>query len=507
MTRRGRITIQIKVRVGDVTEVECDALIVNLFEGVTHPGGATGAVDRALGGQIASLIAAGEIKGKLGEAPVIHTAGRIPAVRVIVAGLGKSENFSVETVHKAAAASLRAAKKKACRRIATILHGAGIAGMDAERSAQAVVEGAFIGDFEPDAYKTSERETEVESLTIIERDADKARAAKQAAAAGEIIAREMNRARSLVNMPANELSPSDFAQEACRRAEEVGLDCEVLDEKELEKQGFGLITAVGKGSARPPRMVVLRHLPRKRGPVAGLVGKGITFDSGGLSLKTAEQMELMKGDMAGAAAVLSAICAIAQLKVPTNVAAVMPLADNMPGGSATRPGDVIKTYGGKTVEITNTDAEGRLILADALAYAAKSGCTHLVDVATLTGAMVIALGRITTGVLGNNRELMERIKAAAGKAGERVWEMPLFDEYREQIKSPIADMKNVGGRPAGPITAAMFLKEFVGETPWVHLDIAGTSWNEGDLSHMAKGPTGVAVRTLVELCRDFSITV
>jgi len=504
LTHFRRPTIQIKVRVGDVTEVECDALIVNLFDGVTHPGGATGAVDRALGGQITALIAAGEIKGKLGEAPVIHTAGRIPAARVIVAGLGKSADFSVEAVHKAVASSVRAAKKKACRRIATILHGAGIAGMNTDRSAQAVVEGAFIGDFDPDSYKTSEREKEIEFLTIIERDADKARSAKQAAAAGEIIAREMNQARSLVNMPANELSPSDFAKEAQRRAEALGLDCEVLDEKQIEKQGFGLLTAVGRGSARPPRLVVLRHQPRKRGPVIGLVGKGITFDSGGLSLKPAENMELMKGDMAGAAAVLSAICAIAQLKVPTNAAAFMPLAENMPGGSATRPGDVIKTYAGKSVEIINTDAEGRLILADALAYAAKSGATHLVDVATLTGAMVIALGRITTGVLGNNRDLMERIKAAAEKAGERVWEMPLFDEYREQIKSPIADMKNIGGRPAGPITAAMFLKEFVGDTPWVHLDIAGTSWNEGDLSYMAKGPTGVPVRTLVELCRDFA---
>lgn len=476
---------------------------MNLFEGVTHPGGATGAVDRALGGQITSLIAAGEIKGKLGEAPVIHSAGRVPAARVIVAGLGKRENFGVETVHKAVGASVRAAKKRRCRRIATILHGAGIAGMETERSAQAVVEGAFIGDFEPDAYKTSERETEIESLIIIEREPDKARQAEKAAAIGEIIAREMNRARSLVNMPANELSPSDFAREAQRRAEELGLGCQVVGADQLEKEGFGLITAVGKGSERPPQLVILRRQPKKRGPVVALVGKGITFDSGGLSLKTAEQMELMKGDMAGAAAVLCAVCAIAQLKVGANVMALMPLADNMPGGRATRPGDVIKSYGGKTVEITNTDAEGRLILADALAFAAKNGATHIVDVATLTGAMVIALGKITTGILGNDKELLQRVKAAAEKAGERVWEMPLFDEYGEQIKSPIADMKNVGGRPAGPITAAMFLREFVGETPWAHLDIAGTSWNENGLPHMAKGPTGVAVRTLVELCRDF----
>lgn len=477
---------------------------MNLFEGVTHPGGATGAVDRALGGQIASLIAAGEIKGKLGEAPVIHSAGRIPAARVIVAGLGKRENFGVETVHKAVGASVRAAKKRRCRSIATILHGAGIAGMETGRSAQAVVEGAFIGDFEPGAYKTSERETEIESLIIIEREPDKAKQAEKAAAIGEIIAREMNRARALVNMPANELSPSDFAREAQRRAEELGLECQVLGADQLEKEGFGLITAVGKGSERPPQLVILRRQPKKRGPVMALVGKGITFDSGGLSLKPPERMELMKGDMAGAAAVLAAACVIAQLKVGTNVMALMPLADNMPGGRATRPGDVIKGYGGKTVEITNTDAEGRLLLADALAFAAKNGATHIVDVATLTGAMVIALGKITTGVLGNDKELLARVKAAAEKAGERVWEMPLFDEYGEQIKSPIADMKNVGGRPAGPITAAMFLKEFVGETPWVHLDIAGTSWNENGLPHMAKGPTGVTVRTLVELCRDFS---
>jgi len=502
-SRRER-NMEIQVVSGDVTFVQCDALIVNLFEGVQEPGGATGAIDRALDGQIGALIRAGEIKGKVAETTVIHCHGRLPAERVIVAGLGRREDFSLEVTHKAAGAAARTATRKGCRRLASILHGAGAGMLDAGRAAQAVVEGVAIGVFDVGAYKTADREpSDVETLTLIESDASKARQARAGVKVGEITAEATNYARKLVNEPANELSPEGFAQEARRVAEEQGLECAVLGPKELEKQGFGGIMAVGKGSARPPQLITLRYSPRKRGPTLAFIGKGVMFDSGGISLKPSENMELMKGDMAGAAAVLAAIEALSKLKAKVNIMGVIPAVENLPSGSATRPGDVAKMYGGKTVEIVNTDAEGRLILADALAYAREQGATHMVDVATLTAAVVIALGRLTYGVLGNDEELVKRVKDAAAAAGEKAWELPLFPEYREQIKSPIADIKNTGGRPAGPITAALFLKEFVDGTPWVHLDIAGTYWNESDVSYMPKGPTGSAVRTLIELARWF----
>jgi leucyl aminopeptidase len=485
-----------------VNEVEADALVVNLFEGVREPGGATGAVDAALRGQIGRLIEVGEIKGTLNEVTVVHTDGRLPAARVVVAGLGKREEFNLETIYKAVGSAARSLQRRGCKKIASILHGAGAGGVDAERSAQAVVEAVSVATYHPGAYKTLEpAPVPIEELLLVERDASRAAKARRGARVGEVVAEAVAWTRKLVNEPANNLSPRRMAEEAKRLANLHGLDIEVLEQPELERRGFGGLVAVGKGSEETPVLITLRRQPRRGGPLVALVGKGIMFDSGGISIKPSEGMELMKGDMSGAAAVLGAMDAVCRLKLRVNLIAAIPCAENLPSGRATKPGDVIKTLSGKTVEIVNTDAEGRLILADAITHARNEGATHIVDLATLTGACIVALGNITSGLMGNDEDLIEKVRRAASRAGEKVWLLPLFPEYREQNTSLIADVKNTGGRPAGAITAASFLQEFVGNTPWAHLDIAGTYWNEKEVPFIAKGPTGVGVRTLVELIR------
>jgi leucyl aminopeptidase len=308
-------------------------------------------------------------------------------------------------------------------------------------------------------------------------------------------------ARELANEPGNALTPREFASRTAALASEAGVDVEILDERQIEALGMGLLLGVARGSAEPPRLIVFRYNPpgAPEKPVLGLVGKGITFDTGGISIKPAEKMEQMKDDMAGGAAVACAMRAIALLKAPMRVIGVVPTTENMPGGRAVKPGDVLKSAAGKTVEVINTDAEGRLILGDGLWYARKLGATHLVDVATLTGAVVVALGKITSGLFGAPDEWVETVRRVADRAGDRSWAMPLFDEYRDQIKSDIADMMNTGGRAAGSITAAMFLKEFADGVPWVHMDIAGTAWADEAKPYLPKGPSGVAVRTLAAL--------
>jgi len=325
--------------------------------------------------------------------------------------------------------------------------------------------------------------------------------AGRAVARGRILGESCNLARELANEPGNTLTPREFAKRAAAIASDAGVKVEILDEQQIEKLGMGLLLGVARGSSEPPRLIVFRHDPpgAPEAPVLGLVGKGITFDTGGISLKPAEKMEQMKDDMAGGAAVACAMRAIALLKAPVRVIGVVPTTENMPGGRAIKPGDILKSAAGKTVEVINTDAEGRLILGDGLWYARQLGATHLVDVATLTGAVVVALGKSTSGLFGTPPEWVERVRKVADRAGDRVWPMPMFDDYKEQLKSEIADFTNTGGRPAGSITAAMFLKEFAGDLPWAHLDIAGTAWMEEAKPFQPKGASGVAVRTLAEL--------
>ncbi len=491
--------MDIKTTAGDISGVAADAIIVNLLEGVKHPGGATGAVDQALGGIISKLIADGEIKGKRHEMTLVHSMGRIKPDRVLVAGLGKEKELSTSRVREVTAESCRYLRKVGCRKIASILHGSGAGGIDPEASAQAITEGALLGTYTFRRHQTKDSEEgEIKELRIVYREKKGIASLERAVKKGRILAEATIMARDMANEPANFMTPSDMQEVALKVAGEQGQECYVLEQADMEQLEMGAILGVARGSVQPPKMIVLSY--KGGGPAGrtiGLVGKGITFDSGGISIKPSERMGDMKGDMAGGAAVIAAMRAIGELKPGINVTGIVPATENLPDGSALKPGDVVKASNGKTIEVVNTDAEGRLILADALSYARKLKLSPVVDIATLTGACQIALGEFCTGAFGNDQGLIDRIKKAGDESGECIWQMPMYDEFKELNKSDIADIKNSGGRYGGAITAAQFLSEFIEDTPWVHLDIAGTSRTEKERGPLVKGETGVIVRTLV----------
>ena len=494
--------MEIRVVAGDVAHIQTPALIVNLFEGATQPGGATGAVDRALDGAISKLMADGEVKGKRGEMTLVHTFGRLGAARVVVAGLGKEKDFTADTVRRVTAEACRFLRARGVTRLATIAHGTGVAGLATSASGQAIAEGAILGLYRFRHYfSDDEDQRDVTELTIVERDAVRARELEEGVRVGRILAEASAMARDMVNEPANVMTPSRMAEIAQEMSREYALEVEVLDETRMEALGMGALLGVARGSSQPPRLIVLRYWgdQENRSQALGLVGKGITFDSGGISIKPASGMEEMKGDMAGGASVIAAMKALAQLKPVVNVTGVVAATENMPGGSAQRPGDVVRTMSGKTIEVVNTDAEGRLVLADALSYAVKLGVSHIVDIATLTGACVVALGHVCTGVMGNDQALIDRVINAGKATGEKMWQLPIFDEYREQIKSAVADIKNTGGRDAGAITGALLIGQFAADKPWAHLDIAGTAFTSKEDGYVTRGGTGVPVRTLAEL--------
>ncbi|KPJ53377.1 MAG: hypothetical protein AMJ37_01480 [Dehalococcoidia bacterium DG_18] len=493
--------MEVKVVSGDITGLPLSAIIVNLFEGAKKTGGATAAVDKALGGLITQLIAVGEIKGKRNEITLIHSMGKIAAERVVVAGLGKEEELTLSVIRGVAAEACRFLRKVGATQVATIAHGAGVGGIDAEKSAQAVIEGAMLGLYTFRKHQTKEAEEgEIEQLLIVERDEERLAALERGCAKGRIMAEATNLARDMANEPANYMTPSHMAEVAQRVADEWGFECRILEQADMEQLGMGALLSVARGSRQPPKLILLSY---KGGDSAksplGLVGKGITFDSGGISIKPSEGLGDMKGDMAGGAAVIAVMRAIGELRPKVNVTALVPATENLPDGAALKPGDIVQASNGKTIEVVTTDAEGRLILADALCYASNLGLSPVVDVATLTGACHIALGDFCTGAFGNNQELVDRVIKAGEEAGEYIWQMPMYEEYKEQNKSDIADIKNSAGRWGGAITGAQFLAEFVAETPWVHLDIAGPSRAEKDRTYLVKGATGVAVRTLVNL--------
>ena len=495
--------MDIRVAAGDIAKQDVGAVVVNLFKGVRSPSGATGAVDRALGGAISQLIEDGEITGKSGETTLIHTLGRIPPARVMVAGLGDRDDFSLDVVRRVTAESCRQLCGIGVQRLATIAHGAGVGGLDAHSTGQAIAEGAILGLYHFDKYKSSEEDGgKIEQLTIVEFDESKAKEIEQGVSDGGIVADSVNLCRDMVNEPANFMTPARMAEAALEVARGTSIELDVLERDDIRQLGMGAFIGVSQGSPEPPKLIVMRYLgnPDDR-RILGLLGKGITFDSGGISLKPASNMGAMKGDMAGGAAVIAAMKAIGRFRPPINVTAIVPATENMPSGRAQRPGDVVRTLSGKTIEIDNTDAEGRLVLADAAAYANSIGVTHIVDVATLTGAVRVALGGVCTGAFGNNQEFTDTVVAAGESAGERIWQMPTYDDYREQYKSDVADIKNTGGSPAGSITGAMIIGEFVGDAAWVHLDIAATSMSDYTKGHNVKGATGVPVRTLIELSR------
>jgi leucyl aminopeptidase len=493
--------VEIRVVTADVAAFRCDAAVVNLFEGVKEPGGATRALDATLDGAIRKLIRAGEITGKWGSQTLVHTLGRLPAERVLVMGLGKANEFTLDRVRAVSAEALKALRKAGARQVATIVHGAGAAGFNPAQAAQALVEGAMLGLYRFARYKPENDDArEITALSLLERDRAKQRALTEAVRRGRILAEATNAARDLVNEPGNTLTPSELARRGRTMARRAGVGCRVLGPRDLGRMGARALLGVARGSHEPPRMLILEYRGgRPGGPHLGLVGKGITFDSGGISLKPAENMEAMKGDMAGAAAVLAATCAVARLGLPITVTAIIPTTENLPSGTALKPGDILRAMSGKTIEVINTDAEGRLVLADALCSARRRGASHLVDVATLTGACVVALGSVNSGAFSNHQGLLDIVLAAGKSAGEKIWPMPMDPEYDDLIKSEVAEIKNSGGRKGGAITGAKFLQHFVEDTPWVHLDIAGTSDADKEKGCQPKGATGVMVRTLVQV--------
>jgi leucyl aminopeptidase len=481
-------------------DLHTDLLIIPVFADDDFADHAT--LDAASGGEVQRARERGELTGKLYDVLATATSSTgWKAPRVVLVGAGARADMTSDHLRRIAIVGGLAARQRRLTRVAVTHRAATRVG--AEEAAQAIAEGLCLANFDGGSYRTGPAPSWIEAAQVRVSD-DGGAGLREALERGHVLGDSSNHARMLANAPGNELTPRVFAERAHAIATEAGLSCEILDEQRIASLMMGMLLGVARGSQEPPRLVVLRHEPPNAipGVVLGLVGKGITFDTGGISIKPADNMDKMKDDMSGGAAVICAMSAIARLKVPVRVVAVVPMTENMPGGKAVKPGDILTSAAGKTVEVINTDAEGRLILGDGLWYVRQLGATHLVDIATLTGACVVALGKTTTGLFGTPDGWVETVRRASVRAGDRTWPMPVFDDYKDQLKSEIADFTNTGGRPGGAITAAIFLKEFTGDLPWVHMDIAGTAWAEDAKPYQPKGPTGVGVRTLVELALD-----
>ncbi len=485
--------MNVQIKTGDVLREPSELAVLALFQDTTLPP------------DVAGLLEPKDFRGGVGETLPLYPRDTLAARRLLLVGMGKRETFTSETLRCVSATAVQKAREL---QVAAVTIGVGDSlPLPSDAAAQAFVEGAELGAYRYWQYRTgltSEQTFRVERVTVFTAASDKL--ARQGAADGQAIARGVNFARDLVNSPGYVMTPEKLAAEALALGKRLGLRVQVLDKAQLTKQGFGGILAVGQGSANEPRFIAMEYGAAKKGtPTICLVGKGITFDSGGLSLKPADAMETMKSDMGGAGAVLGAMQVVAELKLPLHVVGLIASAENMPSSTAYRPGDVIKTLSGKTIEVLNTDAEGRIVLSDALFYAQRYKPAAIVELSTLTGAVIIALGAHAIGMIGTNQELADKLNRAGEASGERVWQLPLWDEYRDMIKSEIADLKNVGGRAAGSITAGAFLAAFVGDYPFVHLDIAGTAWADKPAkSYNAPGATGVGVRLLTEFLRHYA---
>ena len=493
--------MEIKAGKADISKIKADAILLGVFEGVKELSGDLANIDHGLNGEVAKLIRQGEIKGKHGEVTVIHSFDKIPASRVAIIGLGKSKELNEDKIRVAIAGACRILRRACAKHIAAVLVGAGIGNITPLNSAQAITEGAILGLYTFNRHITKKLErAEIERIIIIGPDISNRKAIQRGILEGKILAEAANLARDMVNEPSNYMTPTRMAEEAKGIADKYGLELDILEKEQMKELGMGAMLAVAKGSQEPPMFIVLKYRGNTSNKVdIALVGKGITFDSGGISLKPSENMGDMKGDMAGGASVIAAIGAVAQLKPKVNVMAIVAATENLPSGTALKPADILTAMNGKTIEVESTDAEGRLTLADALGYANKQGVKHIIDIATLTGACVVALGDVTTGAFTNNQELVDKVVAAGATVGDKIWQMPMFEEYKEQNKSEVADLKNTGGRKAGAITAALFVGEFAENTPWVHLDIAGTSFLDKPKGYYSKGATGVPTRTLIKL--------
>jgi leucyl aminopeptidase len=461
-------------------------------------------LDAATGGSLGKLAAAGELTGKFLEVTLLHFPPGLAAQRLLVLGAGKRERFGTAELRKLAGTAARNLKSRQVKTLSFLAR-------EGERSAaaaQAIAEGLILANFDSDKYKTDKKPgSDLTAATLGGWPEASRSEAEAGLRRGRIVAESQNFARALGNEPSNRLTPTMLGERAEAMAREARLTIEVFDKKKIEALKMGALLSVAQGSAEEPRLMIVTYTPENvapSAPVLGLVGKAITFDTGGISIKPANDMEKMKYDMCGGAAMLGAMRALSALRPACKIIAVVPSTENMPGGRAQKPGDVQISMAGKSIEVINTDAEGRLILADALAYARQLGCTHLIDAATLTGAIVIALSNVNAGVFGSDQKFTDQLLASAKSTGEKMWQMPLDDDYRDMIKSGIADIQNVGsGKGGGASTAAMFLREFTGDTPWIHLDIAGTAWLDDNKPWLAKGATGIGVRTLVDLAMKF----
>jgi leucyl aminopeptidase len=501
--------MELTVKVGGLDKEAVDAIVLMLYEGEAPPQAAESIIDKALDGAVTMLRKDGEFTGKAKQQLSLQTQGRLKAKKVVLIGLGTPEKSTLEGLRQATGSAAQYTRGLGATTMAVAVESAGQAPIGPSEVAQAVAEGMVLGLYRFDKFKTEENDRrEVSSVTLIAHNREQAKIIRHAAEVGRILGESANFARSLINHPANTMTPTILAEQARQMAKDCQLKCEVLERKDMEKLGMGLLLGVAQGSEEAPKFIILEHRGGKRGQGnVVFIGKGITFDSGGISIKPAEGMERMKYDMSGGAAVIGALRAAALLHVPQNVIGLIPATENLPSGKATKPGDVHRAMNGKTAEIVNTDAEGRLILGDALAYAARFKPVVCVDLATLTGACVVALGHEAIGMLGNaqGEGLMDRLRRAGEYTGERVWQLPLWDEYLEHVKSDVADVKNVGmGRAAGTIAGAAFLAKFVDGYPWVHLDIAGTAWADREQPYKPKGGTGVGVRLLTQMLLDWN---
>ena len=514
--------MKISLATSTPSQLETECLAVTVIDtGDKKPAPGVLSSDTAVVAAAADLIASGEVTGKIFETALLHKPAGLKAKRLLFVGGGKAKNFSAYELRKMAGTAVRFLKPKGVRSFAFIApeNWGGQADQAAQstrvaeragavEAVRAIVEGAFVGTFEPNTYQSDRKDQAIDHLTVIAPAKDQ-EAAEGAIEEARILGESQNFTRELVNEPGNKMTPTELANRAREMVESLNLPeltIKIHDADFIKEKKMGAFWSVSQGSDEPPALIVMTYTPAgaPEKPVLGLVGKGITFDSGGISIKPSDGMEKMKYDMAGGAAMIGAMRAIALLKPKVKVIGIVCASENMPSGKAQKPGDVQIAMSGKSIEIINTDAEGRLVLADGLYYARQLGCTHLIDAATLTGACVVALGMINAGVFSNNEEMFGKFSEALKRSGEKMWRLPVDQEYQEMIKSGIADIVNSGGRWGGAVTAAMFLKEFVDETPWIHLDIAGVAWMEENKSWIAKGPSGVAVRSLVEFVRGYA---
>ena len=491
--------MQIQLENQPYTSIQADALVTYIFDKENKLDGVLADIDHAMDGRLTALVAAGELTGKSLETVLVHFPEGLDAKRLLLIGAGKPEKFSQSDLRKIAGTALRYLKSRGVKKFVFLARE----GERGSAAAQAVTEGLGVADFESNKYQTEKKASkEIQSVLLAGFDANQNGNLPESVEHGRVIAESQNFARDLINEPSNRLTPRMLAARAEAMAKEVGLGVEILDERKISELKMGALIGVAQGSVEPPRVIVIRYTPenaRPDAPVLGLVGKAVTFDTGGISIKPADNMEKMKYDMGGGATMLGAMRAIAYLKPAVPVIAVIPATENMPGGRAQKPGDVQVAMSGKTIEVINTDAEGRMVLADGIFYARKLGATHLIDAATLTGAIQVALANVHVGAFGTPREYLDQFLESAKAVGEKMWPMPIDDEYEEMIKSNIADIRNTGsGKGGGAITGAWFIKEFAEDTPWIHLDIAATCWVDEGRPWLAKGPTGVAIRSIVD---------